>query len=89
MSRDISLVVPKTVKAADIEAILIQRGGKILESFGLFDLYEGSQVAEGMKSMAYTLTFRNKERTLSDDEVTGAMKKIMNGLEHMGIALRS
>ena len=89
MSRDISLVVPKNIKAAEIEKILLQRGGKILESFGLFDLYEGSQVAEGMKSMAYTLTFRNKERTLSDDEVASAMKKIMNGLEHMGIALRS
>ncbi len=89
MSRDISLVVPKEIKAAAIEAILLQRGGKLLESFALFDIYEGSQVAEGMKSMAYTLTFRNKERTLSDDEVTGAMKKIMNGLERMGIVLRS
>ena len=89
VSRDISLVVPHAVTAAEIEAMLAQRGGKLLESYALFDLYEGDQVEAGKKSMAYTLVFRDKEKTLGDDEVTSAMKKIMNGLSSMGIVLRS
>ena len=89
ISRDISIVVPHEITAGEIEKMIAQRGGKLLESYTLFDLYEGEQVEAGKKSMAYTLVFRNRERTLSDDEVAGAMKKILNGLDRMGIALRS
>ena len=89
VSRDISMLVPKNVTAGKIDLILLQRGGKILENFSLFDIYEGEQVKEGYKSMAYSLSFRNKERTLSDEDVNGAMKKILNGLEGLGIELRS
>ena len=87
--RDISMVVPKDVLAGQIEAMIRQRGGKILEALSLFDVYEGEQIKEGYKSMAYTLTFRDKERTLVDEDVSGAMKKILNGLESLGIELRS
>lgn len=89
ISRDLSMVVPKAVPAGEIEAVFDQRGGKILESYSLFDIYEGAQVKEGCKSMAYNLTFRNKERTLAADEVDKAMKKILNGLEGLGIELRA
>ncbi|MCR4746392.1 MAG: phenylalanine--tRNA ligase subunit beta [Lachnospiraceae bacterium] len=89
VTRDISMLVPKKVTAGEIDAILMQRGGKILEDFSLFDIYEGEQVKEGCKSMAYSLSFRDKERTLSDDDVNGAMKKILNGLEGLGAELRS
>ncbi len=88
MTRDLSLVVPKAVPAGEIEAMFLQRGGKMLESFELFDLYEGSQIAEGYKSLAYTLTFRLKDRTLTEDDITSVMKKILNGLDRMGIELR-
>ena len=71
-----------------IEKILAQRGGKILESYSLFDIYEGTQIKEGYKSIAYTLTFRAKDKTLEDAEITAAMKKILNGLEQLGIELR-
>ena len=54
VTRDLSMVVPKEIKAADIEHMILQRGGKILESVSLFDLYEGSQIREGFKSMAYS-----------------------------------
>lgn len=87
--RDISMVVPKTVMAGQIEAMIAQRGGKILEDYRLFDIYEGNQIREGYKSMAYSITFRAKDRTLEEADVTGAMKKILNGLEGMGIELRS
>ena len=73
----------------NLEAVLRQRGGKILESCELFDIYEGSQIQAGYKSMAYSLVFRHKEKTLEEAEITAAMKKILNGLEGLGIELRS
>ena len=87
--RDISMVVPKEIMAGQIEDIIAQRGGKILESYQLFDIYEGDQIKEGYKSVAYSITFRAKDRTLEEADVTAAMKKILNGLEGMGIELRS
>ena len=89
VTRDISMLVPKNVSAGKIEAILLQRGGKILESCALFDVYEGAQVKPGCKSMAYSLVFRAKDRTLEDADVTAAMKKIWNGLESLQIEIRS
>ena len=89
VNRDISMVVPREILAGQIEDIIAQRGGKILESYKLFDLYEGSQILAGHKSLAYSITFRAKDHTLTDDEVSAAMKKILNGLEKMGIQLRA
>lgn len=87
--RDISMVVPKNVLVGQIEAMLEQRGGKILESFSLFDIYEGSQILAGYKSVAYSITFRAKDHTLEEKEVTSAMNKILNGLKGMNIELRA
>ena len=89
VTRDLSMVVPKNVMAGQIEAILEQRGGKILESYQLFDIYEGSQIKEGFKSMAYSVVFRAKDKTLEEAEITAVMKKILNGLTSLGIELRS
>ena len=88
VSRDISMVVPKEILAGQIETMIEQRGGKILESYRLFDIYEGAQIKEGFKSVAYSITFRAKDRTLEENDITAAMKKILNGLEGMGIELR-
>ena len=88
MMRDISMVVPKNVTAGEIVAMIRQRGGKDLESVTLFDLYEGKQVKAGHKSMAYTLSFRAKDRTLTENEVSSAMKKILHGLSSLDIELR-
>ena len=88
VSRDISMVVPKNILAGQIEAMIEQRGGKILESYQLFDIYEGEQIKEGFKSVAYSITFRAKDRTLEENDVSGAMKKILNGLDSLGIELR-
>ena len=89
VTRDLSMVVPKTVLAGQIEHILTQRGGKILESYQLFDIYEGNQIKGGYKSMAYSLVFRHHDKTLEESEITAAMKKILNGLTDLGIELRS
>ena len=89
VTRDISMLVPKQVLAGQIEDILAQRGGKILESYQLFDIYEGSQIKGGYKSMAYALVFRDYDKTLEESEISAAMKKILNGLEGLGIELRS
>ena len=78
VSRDISMVVPKEIMVGQIEAMITQRGGKILESLSLFDIYEGSQIKDGYKSVAYNITFRAKDRTLNEDDINGAMKKILN-----------
>ena len=88
VTRDISMVVPREILVGQIEAVIAQRGGKILESYALFDIYEGSQIKAGFKSVAYTLTFRAKDRTLEDTDVSAAMKKILNGLQGLGIELR-
>lgn len=88
VSRDISMVVPKDILAGQIEQLIEQRGGKILESYELFDIYEGAQIKEGFKSVAYSITFRAKDRTLEESDITAVMKKILNGLEQMGIELR-
>ena len=87
--RDISMGVPKEIMAGQIESVIAQRGGKILEDYQLFDIYEGDQIKDGYKSIAYSITFRAKDRTLEEADVTAAMKKILNGLESMGIELRS
>ena len=88
VTRDLSMVVPKQILAGQIEEMIAQRGGKHLESYHLFDLYEGAQIEKGYKSMAYSITFRAKDKTLEDSDIASAMKKILNGLESMGIVLR-
>lgn len=88
VSRDISMVVPKEIMVGQIEDVIKQRGGNILEDYNLFDIYEGDQIEKGFKSVAYNIVFRAKDRTLEESDVSGAMKKILNGLEELGIQLR-
>lgn len=89
VTRDISMVVPKSIMVGQIEDMIEQRGGKILESYELFDIYEGAQILAGHKSVAYSITFRAGDRTLEDKEVNKVMEKILHGLRSMGIELRA
>ncbi|WP_310603746.1 phenylalanine--tRNA ligase subunit beta [Anaerosporobacter sp.] len=88
VTRDISMVMEKAILAGDVEAIIRKNGGKILESVTLFDIYEGAQIKEGCKSMAYSISFRAKDRTLEDKDVNEVMTKILNALAKIGIELR-
>lgn len=87
-TRDISMVVKKDVTIGTLEAVIEKKGGKLLESCALFDVYEGEQVGDGQKSVAFSLTFRAADRTLSDTEVNAVMDKILNALSGKGAALR-
>ena len=88
VTRDISMVVPKEILVGQIEEIIEKKGGAYLESYHLFDLYEGEQIKAGFKSVAYSIVFRAKDKTLSDTVVTEAMDRILKGLEALGIELR-
>lgn len=88
VTRDISMVVPKNILAGQIEDVIEKKGGSYLESYALFDLYEGAQIKAGYKSIAYSIVFRAKDKTLEEADVAAAMKKILGALEEMGIELR-
>ncbi|MGL4344965.1 MAG: phenylalanine--tRNA ligase subunit beta [Cellulosilyticaceae bacterium] len=88
-TRDIAMLVSEEVLVGEIEKSIKQRGGKLLVGVELFDVYQGKQIEEGYKSVAYKLTFRATDRTLTDDEIQKVMKKILNGLEmNVGAKLR-
>ena len=88
VSRDLSMVIPKHILAGEVEKVFDARGGQYLESYELFDIYEGTQIQSGYKSLAYSLTFRAKDKTLEEADYAPAMDKIIKALEGMGIELR-
>lgn len=87
-TRDISMVVDKDVTVGTLENAIEKKGGKLLENCTLFDIYEGEQVGEGKKSVAFSLVFRAKDRTLADTEVNELMDKILTELKSLGAVLR-
>ncbi|MDR1668590.1 MAG: phenylalanine--tRNA ligase subunit beta [Oscillospiraceae bacterium] len=89
ISRDLALVCPKETPAAEILALLRKGGGALLEDCVLFDVYEGKNIPEGFRSLAYRLTFRANERTMRDDEADASIEKILGKLEKAGVTLRS
>lgn len=89
VERDIAMLVPDSVIVKDIENVIKEKGGKLLESVKLFDVYKGKQIAEGFKSVAYSVMFRAADRTLTDEEISSPMKKIVAELESkLGAQLR-
>ncbi len=88
VSRDISMVMPKEILVGEVEKVFDAKGGQYLEGYELFDIYEGTQIKSGFKSVAYSLTFRAKDKTLEEADYAPAMNKILKALEEMGIELR-
>ena len=89
VSRDISMVMKKEIMVGQVEEIIRKCGGKLLESYRLFDVYEGSQIKEGYKSVAYSISFRANDRTLEEKDVNERMDAILNKLKELDIELRS
>lgn len=89
VTRDISMVMDKSVLVGTVEDIIEKRGGKLVESYKLFDIYEGSQIKSGFKSVAYSISFRAKDRTLEDKDINPIMENILKDLGALGIELRS
>ncbi len=78
---DLALLVPETTPASDVEKVLKSAGGEFLERFVLFDEFRGAGVPEGMRSLAWRLTFRHPERTLRDKELEGRRAQLLKSLE--------
>ena len=76
VQRDLALVMDEGVAVGPLMADMRRAAGKLLESMELFDVYRGAQVAAGHKSVAFSLTFRAPDRTLTDEEVQAAMDKV-------------
>ena len=88
VKRDLSLTVKKDTPVGNIEEVIIKNGGKLLENCTLFDIYEGEQIGDNLKSVAYTVVFRAQDRTLEEAEITTQMDKIIKGLAEIGAELR-
>lgn len=80
-TRDIAVVVDTSVAAADLENCIRKAAGKLLENVSLFDIYQGKGIPEGKKSMAYSMSLRAADRTLTDEECDGAMRRAITALE--------
>ena len=80
-SRDIAVILDKNINVGEVIKIIESNRNGILESYSLFDVYEGEQVGDGKKSVAYSLLFRAEDRTLTDKEVNEVMDKILSGLK--------
>ena len=81
VTRDIAVLVDEEVTIAQMEQIIKEQGGSILESVSLFDVYRGKQIEEGKKSVAFALVYRDPDRTLNDEEVSQQQEKVVAGLE--------
>lgn len=89
VSRDIAVVVDEEISAGQIEEIIKNKGGKTVEGVKLFDIYRGSQIEKGYKSMAYAITYRSEEKTLTEEDVSKVHNKILNSLaSQVGAILR-
>ena len=80
IKRDIAMVVAENVTVKEIEKVIKQHAGQYLESIEMFDVYQGKQIGKGLKSVAYSITFRAVDKTLVDQDVTEAMKEIVDNL---------
>ena len=80
-SRDLALVCPRELEVGKIEEVIRKASGKIVESIELFDIYVGERIADDKKSVAYRITFRSPDHTLTDEEITGAVQKILTALD--------
>lgn len=89
ISRDIAMVLSKIVEAGSIEAVIRNAGGKLLKDVRVFDLYEGDNMEEGKKSVAFSLTYFDPEKTLTDEEVANVHEKVRTALTQAGAELRS
>ncbi|MGM0370058.1 MAG: phenylalanine--tRNA ligase subunit beta [Bacillota bacterium] len=89
LTRDIALVVEKGVTSKEIKRVILDCGSEVIESVELFDLYEGEQLKEGYKSLAYSIKYRVADRTLTDDEVNQVQLEIEKELnDKLGAKIR-
>ena len=88
IKKDLAVIMPKNMTAAEVGMKIKKSAGSNLESYEVFDMYTGAGIDEGMKSIAYSLTFGKMDRTLTDEEINQALDKIIKDLEKVGITIR-
>ena len=88
VSRDLALVCADDVPVSVLERAIRDGAGNLLEAVKLFDVYKGEQIESGKKSVAFSVTLRSADSTLTEEHVSGAMKKIIGKLEKAGAVLR-
>lgn len=87
---DLAIVVDENVNAESVEAVIRKAGGALLDDLQLFDIFRGSQLGEGKKSLAYNLTYLSPDHTMTDQEIKGVRNRIISQLERdLGAVLRS
>jgi phenylalanyl-tRNA synthetase beta chain len=89
VQRDLAFLVPVKVTAQEIQAVLYTQGSPLLRRAELFDVYQGKQIPEGYRSMAYTLIWQAQDRTLTDKEVNVKQEQIIQELEALGVKIRA
>lgn len=89
VERDIAVVVEEPIEVGQIEKIITKKAKKLLESMQLFDIYRDEKLGENKKSVAYSLIFRDKNKTLSDEEINTIMEDVVCELQkELGAELR-
>lgn len=88
VTRDLALLVDKSIRFTDIEAVIRSADRKLLREVKLFDVYEGKNLPEGKKSYAVSMTLQDNEKTLNDKQIDAVMAKIIKAVEKMGAELR-
>jgi len=89
VDRDIAIVVSDEIIAAQVEEIVRNKGGKLVEEVTLFDIYRGNQIPDGYKSMAYKIKYRSDEKTLTEEDISKVHNKVLNSLfNQIGASLR-
>ena len=89
VSRDLALICDDEIPVLDLEKAIRRGAGDLLEEIRLFDVYRGSQIEAGKKSVAFSITLRSADSTLDDGQISACMKRVMKELEKAGAALRS
>ena len=87
-TRDLAMLCDIDTPVIEIEKAIRSACGKLCESANLFDVYTGAQVEAGKKSVAYNIVLRASDRTLKDDEIDNAIKKVLKALDKIGVTLR-
>lgn len=89
VTRDIAVVCDKAIPVAKLIDCISKAGGKYLKGCSLFDIYTGSHIADGKKSVAFSLTLRADDQTLTDDHAEETMKAVLDALERdFGASMR-
>ena len=88
IKKDIAVLVSKDITSKEIETLIKKKAGKLLLDIKVFDVYEGKNIDDNKRSIAYSLTFGTADRTLNDDEINSILENIIKDLENKGIEIR-